>query len=247
VAAVNMNGVATVEAAGFTGPMVARDAIMSAFGQRLATAEAFAPANPAQLPTTLAGTTVTVRDSKGVERLALLLYVGPMQVNYIMPIDAAEGFATVTVRNSLGEVATGFVEIVGVMPGLFSANMDGTGAAAGWAIRVRNGVQTREPIAMLNAATNKFVTRPLDFDPANEQLFVELYGTGLRYRSSLANVKCAIGGVTVPVEYAFVAPGFYGLDQVNIRILPSLDNRGEADLMLSVDGRLTRTLKINVK
>jgi uncharacterized protein (TIGR03437 family) len=247
VAAVNMNGVATVEAAGFTGPTVARDAIMSAFGQRLATAEAFAPANPAQLPTTLAGTTVTVRDSKGVDRLALLLYVGPTQVNYIMPVDAAEGFATVTVRNSLGETATGFAEVVSVMPGLFTANADGTGAAVGWAIRVRNGVQTREPIAMLNSATNKFVTRPLDFDPANEQLFVELYGTGLRYRSSLANVKCEIGGVSVPVEYAFVAPGFYGLDQVNIRVLASLDNRGEADMVLTVDGKKTRTLKINIK
>ena len=247
VAAVNMSGVATVDAAGFTGPTVARDAMMSAFGQRLATAEAFAPANPAQLPTTLAGTTVTVRDSKGVERLALLLYVGPTQVNYIMPIDAAEGFATVAVRNSLGEVATGFVEIVGVMPGLFTANSDGTGAAAGWAIRVRNGVQTRDPITMLNAATNRFVTRPIDFDPANEQLFVELYGTGIRYRSSLANVKCEIGGVSVPVEYAFVAPGFFGLDQVNIRILASLDNRGEADLVLIVDGKRTRTLKINIR
>jgi uncharacterized protein (TIGR03437 family) len=247
VAAVNMNGVATVEAAGFTGPTVARDATMSAFGQRLATTEAFAPATPAQLPTTLAGTTVTVRDSLGVERLALLLYVGPTQVNYIMPIDAAEGFATVTVRNSLGEMATGFVEIVGVMPGLFSANMDGTGAAAGWAVRVRNGVQTREPITMLDVATNKFAAKPIDFDPANEQLFVELYGTGIRYRSSLANVKCEIGGVSVPVEYAFVAPGFFGLDQVNIRLLASLDNRGEADLVLTVDGKKTRVLKINIR
>ncbi len=247
IAAVNMNGVATVEAAGYTGPIVARDAIMSAFGQRLATAEMAAPANPAQLPTMLAGTTVTVRDSKGVERQAYLLFVSPTQVNYIMPIECAEGFATVTMRNSLGEVATGFVEIAPVMPGLFTANADGTGAAIGWAIRVRNGVQTREAITVLNTATNKFVARPIDFDPANEQLFVELYGTGIRYRSSQANVRCEIGGVAVPVEYAFVAPGFYGLDQVNIRLSASLDNRGEADLILIVDGKRTKPLKINIR
>lgn len=247
IAAVNTNGVVTVEGAGYTGPMVARDAIMSAFGQRLATAEAFAPANPAQLPTMLAGTTVTVRDSKGVERLALLSYVGPTQVNYIMPIECAEGFATVTIRNSLGEVATGFVEIVPVMPGLFTANADGTGAAVGWAIRVRNGVQTREPITILNPATNKFGARAIDFDPATEELFVELYGTGIRYRSSQANVLCEIGGTRVPVEYAFVAPGFYGLDQVNIRLPASLDNRGEADLVLIVDGKRTKPLKINIR
>jgi uncharacterized protein (TIGR03437 family) len=96
-------------------------------------------------------------------------------------------------------------------------------------------------------ATNKFAAKPIDFDPANEQLFVELYGTGIRYRSSLANVKCEIGGVSVPVEYAFVAPGFFGLDQVNIRLLASLDNRGEADLVLTVDGKKTRVLKINIR
>ncbi len=247
VAAANMNGVATVEAAGYTGPMVARDAIMAAFGQRLALTEGFASANSVQLPTMLAGTTVTVRDSKEVERLALLSYVGPTQVNYIMPIEAATGFATVTIRNALGETATGFVEIVPVMPGLFTANADGTGAAVGWAIRVRNGVQTREPITIFNAATNKFVARAIDFDPATEELFVELYGTGIRYRSSQANVICEIGGTRVPVEYAFVAPGFFGLDQVNIRIPASLDNRGEADLVLVVDGKRSKVLKINLR
>jgi uncharacterized protein (TIGR03437 family) len=245
VAAITTNGAATVEAAGYSGPVVARDSIASVFGQRLATAEA--SANAAQLPTLLAGTTVTVLDSKGVERQALLFYVSPGQVNYVVPIDAAEGFATVTVRNSLGETAIGFIEIAPVMPGLFTANADGAGAAVGWAIRVRNGAQTRESITVLNAATNKFVAKPIDFDPANEQLFVELYGTGIRYRSGMTNVTCEIGGVAVPVEYAFIAPGFYGLDQVNIRIPASLDNRGEADLVLIVDGKRTKPLKINIK
>jgi hypothetical protein len=37
------------------------------------------------------------------------------------------------------------------------------------------------------------------------------------------------------------------LDQVNIRVLASLDNRGEADLVLTVDGRKTKVLKINIR
>jgi hypothetical protein len=37
------------------------------------------------------------------------------------------------------------------------------------------------------------------------------------------------------------------LDQVNIRVLASLDNRGEADLVLTVDGRKTKVLKINIQ
>ena len=40
-------------------------------------------------PTTLGGTTVTVRDSAGVERLAQLDYVSPRQVNYIVPAGTA--------------------------------------------------------------------------------------------------------------------------------------------------------------
>ncbi|MBS1806716.1 MAG: hypothetical protein JST84_00825 [Acidobacteria bacterium] len=248
VATNSLNSVATVESAGYSGPMIARDALVSAFGVKLATAEAFAPSNPAQLPTTLAGTTVTIRDSKGVDRAALLLYVGPNQVNYILPENMAEGFALVTIRNSLGETSTGFIEVVSVKPGLFTANSDGTGAAVGWAIRVRNGVQlARENIIALNPTTNKYVTKSIDFDPATEELYLELYGTGIRYRSSLANVSVEIGGVKVPVEYAFVAPGFYGLDQVNIKVPASLDNRGEMDLVLTVDGQKSKTLKINIK
>lgn len=246
-AAMTLNRVATVEAAGFTGPVVARDAIVTAFGNRLATTEAIAPANTEQLPTNLAGTTVTITDSQGVTHAALLLYVGPTQVNYLIPTQAAEGFATVTIRSALGEIVSGFVEIVAVLPGLFAANADGTGAAAGFAIRVRNNVQTRESLVTLNPATNRFVAKPIEFDPANEALFIELYGTGIRYRSSLANVTCEVGGVAVPVEYASVAPGFYGLDQVNIRLPASLDNRGEVDVVLTVDGRRTKPLRINIK
>ena len=248
IAASNLNSVATVEAAGYTGPMIARDSLVAAFGVKLATSEAVAPSNPAQLPTMLAGTTVTIRDSKGADRPALLLYVRPDQINYIIPEAAAEGFALVTVRNSLGEISTGYIEIVSVMPGLFSANSDGTGAATGWAIRVRNGVQMpRESIIALNSTTNKFIPKPIDFDPATEDLYLELYGTGIRYRSSQANVICEIGGVKVPVEYAFVTPGYFGLDQVNVKIPASLDNRGEVDLVLTVDGRKAKTLRVNIK
>lgn len=153
-----------------------------------------------------------------------------------------------TVRNSLGETSTGFFEVVAVKPGLFTANSDGTGAVAGWAIRVRNGVQMpRESIITLNPATSKYVPKPIDFDPATEALYIEFYGTGIRHRSNVTNVICEIGGVNVPVEYAFVAPGFYGLDQVNVKLPASLDNRGETELVLTVDGRKSKTLRINIK
>lgn len=195
-----------------------------------------------------AGTTVTIRDSQDVARLAPLFFVGQNQVNYLVPSGTATGSATVTLRNSLGEQSIGTINIMPVTPGLFTGNADGAGAVVGKAIRVRNGVQSpREELVMLDTTTNKYVTKAIDFSPTTEDVYLELYGTGIRYRTSPANVKVEIGGVTIPVEYADVAPGFYGLDQVNIKLPASLDNRGEVDLTLIVDGQRSKTLKINLK
>ncbi|MFN7929709.1 MAG: hypothetical protein U0Y68_17555 [Blastocatellia bacterium] len=241
-------GATSVSGASYLGTNVARDSIVSVFGVNLSTVSAGTAAASTPLPTTLAGTTVTVRDSQGTDRLAQLFFVGPLQINYLVPSGTANGLATVTIRNALGEQAAGTINITGVTPGLFAANADGAGATAGKAIRVRNGVQSpREEIIVLDTATNKYVTKPIDFSPTTEDVFIELYGTGIRNRSSQANVGVEIGGVTIPVEYADVAPGFFGLDQVNIKLPASLDNRGEVDLTVIVDGQRSKTLKINIK
>jgi len=41
--------------------------------------------------------------------------------------------------------------------------------------------------------------------------------------------------------------GFVGLDQVNVRLSRALAGRGEVDVSLSVDGRITNTVRINVR
>lgn len=238
----------SVSGASYLGANVARDSIVSVFGVNLSAASTPASAVATPLPTSLAGTTVTVRDSQGVDRLAPLFFVGQAQVNYLVPEGVATGAATVTVRNALGETSTGTINLTPVTPGLFTANADGAGAAVGKAIRVRNGVQSlREEIVALDVATSRYVTRPIDFAPTTEDIYIELYGTGIRNRSSQANVSVEIGGVTIPVEYASVAPGFVGLDQVNIKLPAIVDNRGEVDLTVIVDGQRTKTLKINIK
>ena len=237
----------SVSAASYTASSdVARNSIVAAFGLNLATAAAPAPTGVLPLPTTLAGTMVTIRDSQNVERLAALFYAGPGQVNYQIPETAAVGAATVIIKNSLGETSSGTINITAVSPGLFTGNSDGAGAVNGFAIRVRGTSQlTRESTVTLNAS-NLYVTKPLSFDPTIESLFLELYGTGIRFATSQPNVQCEVGGVTIPVEYAGVAPGYIGLDQVNIKIPNSLDNRGEVDLTLIVDGKRSRTVRVNI-
>ena len=188
-----------------------------------------------------------VRDSQNVERAAPLFFAGPGQVNYQIPPGTADGTANVIVRNSLGETSSGTLRVGAVAPGLFTGNANGSGATTGFGIHVVGAQQTRESLFTISGATNLAITRPINFNPATESLFLELYGTGVRNRTSQSNVTCEIGGVTIPVEYASESPGFIGLDQINIRVPNSLDNRGEVDLVIIVDGKRSQTVRVNIQ
>src|SRR5262249_51145585 len=77
-------GAATsVSAASYNGAELAKESIVAAFGNGLATEVRAATSLP--LPTTLAGTKVKVKDSAGAERDASLFFVAPTQVNYLLP------------------------------------------------------------------------------------------------------------------------------------------------------------------
>jgi uncharacterized protein (TIGR03437 family) len=240
------NVVASVSAASFGGAELASESIVAAFGAELATATQVASSLP--LPTTLAGTTVKVRDSAGVERDAPLFFVAPAQVNYLIPAGAAAGAAKVTITSGDGKVSAGVVQIASVVPGLFSANASGQGVASGEILRVKaDGTQIYEPIARFDQAQNRFVAVPIDLGPATDQVFLILYGTGFHNRSSLAAVECKIGGADAEVLFAGAAPGFVGLDQSNVRLPRSLAGRGEVDVVLTVDRKAANTVRVTIK
>ena len=104
-----------------------------------------------------------------------------------------------------------------------------------------------EPVAGFDTTQNKFVALPIDLGPATDQVFLVLFGTGLRFRSSLAAVTAKIGGADATVTFAGAVPGFIGLDQANLAIPRSLIGRGEVDVMLTVDGKAANTLKVSIK
>jgi uncharacterized protein (TIGR03437 family) len=238
--------VASASAASFLGDALAAESIVAGFGQNLATA--IQPANSLPLPTSLAGTTVRVRDASGVERLSPLFFVSPTQVNFEVPPSTANGAATITITSGDGSISTGIAQIASVAPGLFSANSDGQGVAAAVALRVKaNGEQTFEPVARLDQATSRFVTTPIDLGPDTDQVFLVLFGTGTRFRSSLAASSATIGGANAEVLFVGSAGGFVGLDQSNIRLSRSLIGRGEVEVKLTVDGKTSNTVRINIK
>jgi len=191
-------------------------------------------ADPSNLPATLGGTTVKVTDSAGVERMASLYFVSPRQVNYVVPAGTASGRATVTIAASDGSVSNAPVDIDTVTPGVFYVPCCVWSLApTGYVVRVREGVQTIEPLL---DEQNQFL--PIDLRPETDVVYLVMFGTGLRNRSSLAAVSVKIGSVEAPVEYAGAQGQYAGLDQVNVRLPRSL--AGQSDgvwVELSVAGK----------
>lgn len=177
---------------------------------------------PPDLPLSLGDVTFTVKDSLGVERPAPLYAVTWNQVNYVVPAGTALGIASVTAKSGDRFIGEGDILIEPVAPSLFAPVQ---------VVRVRNGVQTVE-IPQLGV---------IDMGPDTDDVYLILYGTGIRSRSSLANVIAKAAGIDVAVQYAG-PQGSPGLDQVNLHLPRSLAHRGGGALELTVDGKLASDL-----
>lgn len=240
-----VNALANVSAASFSATALTSDTITAAFGTGLATGRQTAATTP--LPTVLAGTTVSVRDSAGTTRNAPLFFVSAAQVNFLLPNGTAAGTATVTIVSGDGTQSAGTVQVDRVAPGLFTANANGAGVPAALALRVHNGAQTFEPLARLDTATNRFVPAAIDLGPDGDQVFLILYGTGVRGRTSLAGVNVKVGGADAPVSFAQAQGSLAGLDQLNVLLPRSLIGRGDADVVLTVDGKVANPVRVQIK
>jgi uncharacterized protein (TIGR03437 family) len=77
-------------------------------------------------------------------------------------------------------------------------------------------------------------------------VYLSLYGTGIRNRSSLAGVTVTIDGISVPVLYAGPQQT-EGLDQVNVLLILSLRGGGLSNVVLSVDGQTSNAVTIDIQ
>ena len=123
---------------------------------------------------------------------------------------------------------------------------------AAFALRVKADLtQTNEPVAQFDAAQNKFVALPLDLGldlgANSDQVFLVLFGTGIRFNGGLAGITATIGGVDTQVTFAGAQGGFVGLDQVNLRLPRSLAGRGDVELVLKVDGQRANVVTVKIR
>lgn len=149
-------------------------------------------------------TAIRIRDARGREFRVSLIFTGEIQANFALPAELAPGLATVTAFAGTRVLGSASVRVQRSAPSIFTVNSSGSGPAA--AQFVRNG----------------------------DRLFLILYGTGIRGRSSLSAVRVRLGSVDLAVDYAGPQLQFAGLDQINVPLPASL--AGSLPLTLTVDG-----------
>jgi uncharacterized protein (TIGR03437 family) len=243
---IGSGSVAATSAASYSGSNLATESIAVLFGGNLSGPAQVASTVP--LPTSLAGASVTIKDSRGNEHLSPLFFASPNQINFQVPVGVATGPAVVSVVTNGVIGSTGPMEVASVSPGLFSADASGAGLAAAIVLRVKSdGAQVYEPIAQFDQASRRFVAVPIDVSSPAEQVFLLLFGTGFRNRGSLAAVTAMVGGVGAEVSFAGAQGGLVGLDQCNLRLPPSLAGRGEVDVVLSAEGKASNAVKVRIR
>ncbi len=238
--------VTATSAANYAGISLAPESIVALFGVNLSNDTQAATTLP--LPTTLAGASVVIKDSRGNEYASPLFFASPGQINFLIPPGLALGAGMVSVVTNGDIHSTGTLEISSVSPGVFTADASGSGLAAALALRVKSdGELVYEPIVQFDPASRRFVAVPIDLNNPTEQVFLLLFGTGMRNRSSLAGVTANIGDVGAEVLFVGAQGDFAGLDQCNLRLPNTLAGRGEVDVILTVDGKVANAVKAHIK
>jgi uncharacterized protein (TIGR03437 family) len=234
----------TIQSAAAGSSAVAPGSIVAIYGSGLASSTVQAQSLP--LSTTLGGVTVNVTDPTGVQSSALLYYVSPQQINLVVPDGTAPGIATFTIANG-SSTQTGTALVQAVATTLFSADGTGTGVAVATAIQTQAAnPAVQSPVTVFTCTSSGCTGVPIALG-VDTPVYLTLYGTGIRNRSSLANVQVTINGTSVPALYAGAQSGYPGLDQVNVALPLNLGGAGVANVVVTADGQSSNAVTITIQ
>ena len=233
----------TVVSGASYGPVIAPDSWGTILGTGLAQSTALATLDAnGQWPSTLAGISVQVNG-----QTAALYYASPVQINFLVPTGTTFGTVPVVIDNTTGGTLSGSAGLQDTAAAIFSSNSQGNG-----------------PGAILNAVTNlpaPFLVVTPQNGGADLRTRLAVYATGLRWAGNLThdptvtNVASSVfaqaadtAGNTyrLTVEYAGAAPGYYGLDQVNVVLPAEMDGAGTVTLEITADSSLSNSVTFQV-
>jgi uncharacterized protein (TIGR03437 family) len=209
---------------------VPRGCLVSIFGSRLAQSTVTAGAIP--LPTTLAGTVVTVGD---LELPAPLYFVSSGQINLQLPFEALGATLPIVVTTPEGRSKPMLLTLAPSGPGLFTKTSDGKGQALvfGEDFRPLDVVTAGRP--MILYATGLGATDP--------PVFSGSAGANVEPLSRVVNLPdVMVGEFPARVDFAGMAPGLAGVYQLNV--VPQ--QIGSDRLFLRSQGRLSNVTAVGV-
>jgi uncharacterized protein (TIGR03437 family) len=152
-----------------------------------------------------------------------------------------------TVTGNGNVVAQTNLTMSAVAPALFTANQSGQGAPSALVVHTIGGSQTIDYAFQCGSTVASCTTKPISVSAPGDQVTLELFGTGLRNRSSLSNVIATVGSETVSVAYAGSQSQYAGFDQVNVTLPPSLAGSGSIPVVLTVDQITSNTVTIEIQ
>jgi uncharacterized protein (TIGR03437 family) len=165
--------------------------------------------------------------------------VSSKQINYGIPNGTLAGAATISITGTQDTI-TALESIAAVAPGVFNAG----GLAVGSTLTVHNGMQMPGNLVEPDAS-GTLQPVPIDVGTGSDQVFLILYGTGLR--SHAQPVTAAIGTTPATVAFAAAQGTFVDEDQVNVLVPQSLRGAGRVNVVLTVDGQAANPVTILIK
>jgi uncharacterized protein (TIGR03437 family) len=241
--AINAGGV--VNSATFSHLPPAAGGIGSLFGTNLASGVVVADKVP--LPTTLGGVSVQLN---GVA--APLFFVSAAQINFQIPwevLGQTQASITVTVNGVTSPAQT--LSLAPYAPGIFTTNQAGTGQGV---IAIATSGELAAPAGSIPGRTSR---------PAKRGEFISIYCSGLGPVSNppasgapatgsplsltTKNPTVTIGGVSAPINFSGLTPGFVALYQVNAQVPDNAPVGDAVNLVLTIEGVASNTVTIAVQ
>lgn len=181
-----------------------------------------------------------IKDSSG-EKTLKVGYHSPTQANLLIPTDTQVGHAELLVGDFKKDL-----EIVPVSAGIFTFTGNGLGIPAANLLRVRGSALYYEYIAGYNPDTQAWFCLPIKWNTGADRVFLILYGTGLRHRYNLSDIRVTIGDVDCQVSYGGHG-SLEGLDQINVEIPRILENTGKNKVKVFINNKPTNETYIEIQ
>ncbi len=189
---------------------IAGGSLGSLFGTKLA--DFPATSAKADLDFELNGVSVTIR---GIA--AKLIYVSPLQINFVVPDGVPAADAVEFTINNKGVVSKGKVKVLDAQPGIFTTTQNGKGAGA-------VACQLVLKDADGNTTSNTYPAPPCEISADKKEGYLLLFGTGFRYADLTSVIVTRINADDTTTDFTPVYAGsqnqFPGLDQINL-LLPT--------------------------